>query len=579
MNDHLQFYPTPPTLVARMWSLFKNREPSRVLDPSAGAGDLLRGAPNRQHRRCQLDAIEIDPSRHPVLREHGINVVGLDFMEFSTGALYSHIIMNPPFAQGAQHVLKAWESLFDGEIVALINAQSLRNPCSKERTLLAQLVASHGSVTYITDAFVGPDVVRQAQVEVALIHLVKRADTSTIIGDVLEQLKVDRRHNRLEEDMRERAELTLPNGFVEDLVLTFEAAVRTMHEAVKAEACASYYAARLGSTLTELDESNRAENQHSASTAAQVRTALSERYDDLKERAWSHILRSTQVTSRLSSKAQKRLESEFEAIKKLEISASNIYGFLAGLSSSASEIQIDMACDVFDLVTRYHSDNAVFYMGWKSNDRHRTCGKRIKMTRFVIPGHATDSWANGLRYESVKMLEDMDKVFAMLDGKQRPNFGLAGLFHQRECFNRLRQGQRLTSDYFDVRYYPGVGTIHFFPRNKQLVDRLNRVVGRRRAWLPPETQPVAEGFWQQYEQAERMDAEVRREFARIAQASDANPYRRPCLDDAASENAERNAPALELLFQAAETVARRRGLDVEGMLSARAANTPLLAAA
>lgn len=577
MTDDLQFFPTPPALAARMWSLFENRQFSRVLDPSAGSGALLQAMPQRHHRRCQLDAIEIDPGKHPTLRQHGINVVGLDFLAFSTGALYSHILMNPPFAQGCQHVLKAWESLFDGEIVALVNAQTLRNPFSRERQLLAQIVASHGTATYIDDAFIGPDVVRQTDVEVALIHLVKKADTKNIIGEVLSQLRTDHLQDELGKDVRERGEIALPNGFVEDLVLTFEAAVRTMREAVKAEACASYYASRLGRTLAELDESNKGEVGHDSSTAQHVRTAMSERYDDLKERAWSHILRSTQVTSRLSSKAQKRLESEFEAIKKLEISASNIYGFLAGLSSSASEIQIDMACDVFDLVTRYHSDNAVFYMGWKSNDRHRTCGKRIKMTRFVIPGHASDSWSSSLRYESMKTLEDMDKVFAMLDGKQKPTFGLADLF--RHNFAELRAGQRASSDYFDVRYYPGVGTIHFFPRNKQLVDRLNRVVGRRRAWLPPETQPANEGFWQQYEQAERMDVEVRREFARIAEASHASPYRRPRLDDAASENAERHMPALDLLFQAAETVARRRGIDVEGALSSQAANTLLLAAA
>lgn len=575
--DTLQFYPTPPALAARMWAQFKNRDFARVLDPSAGTGDLLLGAPHRQHRRLQLDAIEIDAHKHPTLREHGINVVGLDFMEFSTGALYSHILMNPPYAQGCQHVLKAWDSLFNGEIVAIINAETLRNPFSKERQHLAELIQRHGSVNFIEGAFSGPDAVRRADVDVALVHLVKRADTTDIVGDVIGQLQADRKNDALAHDIHQQHEITLPNGFVEDLVLTFDAAVSTMRAAVKAEARASYYAGLLGQTLSERDESNRPQAHQAGATAEFVRAAVATRYDDLKERAWSHILRSTQVTSRLSSKAQKRLENEFEAIKKLEISAANIYGFLAGLSSSASEIQIDMACDVFDLVTRYHSDNAVFYMGWKSNDRHRTCGKRIKMTRFVIPGHASDSWSSSLRYESMKMLEDMDKVFAMLDGKQMPEIGLSDLF--RRHFAELRAGQRVSSDYFDVRYYPGVGTIHFFPRNKQLVDRLNRVVGRRRAWLPPETQPASEGFWQQYEQAERMDVEVRREFARIAEASHASPYRRPCLDDAASENAERNAPALQLLLQAASTVAQRRGIDVDGALCGQQAEALLLAAA
>jgi len=57
-----------------------------------------------------------------------VAVVGHDFLEFKMGAIYSHIIMNPPFSQGAAHVLHAWHILYDGEIVALLNAETVRNP-------------------------------------------------------------------------------------------------------------------------------------------------------------------------------------------------------------------------------------------------------------------------------------------------------------------------------------------------------------------------------------------------------------------------------------------------------------------
>jgi hypothetical protein len=91
---------------------------------------------------------------------------------------------------------------------------------------------------------------------------------------------------------------------------------------------------------------------------------------------------------------------------------------------SQGKIQIDMACDVFDLITKYHTDNTVFYKGWKSNDKHRTCGMQVKTTRFILPGHQTESWQSNVSWGSEQLLLDFDKVFAMLDGKLAPVAGL-----------------------------------------------------------------------------------------------------------------------------------------------------------
>ena len=172
------------------------------------------------------------------------------------------------------------------------------------------------------------------------------------------------------------------------------------------------------------------------------------------------------------------------------------------------------------------------------------------------------------------MLSDIDKVFAMLDGKQAPVNSLVALFEKQ--YQNLIAGQRLSSDYFDVRYYPGVGTIHFFPRDKQLIDQLNRVVGRRRAWLPSESQPANEGFWKQYEQAERMDADVRKEFKRIAGEAAVGFRHHLSINEAVNGNAEHDSEAMQLLHRATASTAQRFGIDVEQALTAPQARTLLL---
>lgn len=73
-NDALQFYPTPKALAERAWAKFKNKRFSRVLEPSAGDGALIRGYEHwdrEYHYRPPVDAIEIDLTKHEAFAQNG----------------------------------------------------------------------------------------------------------------------------------------------------------------------------------------------------------------------------------------------------------------------------------------------------------------------------------------------------------------------------------------------------------------------------------------------------------------------------------------------------------------------------
>jgi hypothetical protein len=460
-------------------------------------------------------------------------------------------------------VLKAWEILFDGEIVAILNAETVRNPFSKERQLLLRLIEQHGEVEFLQEMFAGEDAERKTPVDVALVWLKK---TSTfeqdILGSILDDLRQDRREaDDLAGEFHLPHELALPNAFIDNAVLMFNAAVEAARQAVVGEARASRYRTMLGKTLGELSGGGISSEDDSSSDA--VKRTLFKRYHDLKNRAWASILRSTQVTSRLSSAAQKRLESDFETVKSLEFTVPNIYGFLQGIIDQQDEIQLSLVCDVFDLITRYYSDNAVFYMGWKSNDKHRTLGMRIKTTRFILPGHGSSSYQNGLNWESERLLADFDKVFALLDGKTEAEVSLVSVFRQH--FHALRVGKRIGGSYFDVRYYPGVGTIHFFPKSKTLIDRMNRWVGRQRRWLPPVESQAGQGFWQQFEQAEAFDRAFHTEVNKQCPRSSRHVHFDPFWAIKHGGESEREK-GHRLLTQAMSTVLASRGIDPDAVL-------------
>lgn len=573
-RDNLQFYPTPPELAKRAWAKFENTKFSRVLEPSAGNGDLASAHPWAEGHRRRLsnpliDACEIDVSRHPTLRAKGISVIGVDFLALKDGALFSHIIMNPPFNEGARHVLKAWDLLWDGEIVAIVNAQTVRNAFSGERKQLAQLIERHGSVEFIEDAFNSQQAERPADVEVALIHLRKKASLDAdFLSQVTAELSRDDKAEGLSEGYREEQAIALPNSLIENSVRVFDCAVKAMRESVLQEARARYFARVLGQTLAVHNGEAGINSAATDSSEAWVQGVIAERYAELKDRAWAGILRSTNVTSKLSSSAQKRVEADFENIKQLEFTVANIRGFLCGLVESAGQIQISMVCDVFDLITRYHSENTVFYKGWKSNDRHRTCGMRIKTTRFVLPGQPIDSWQKSISWESMQRLADFDKVFAMLDGKAAPEFGLAEAFRLK--FDELRTGQRVQTSYFDVRFYPRAGTTHFFARDKALMDRLNRLVGAQRGWLPASQDAAGKGFWEQYAEAERLDKAVRTKLAQKARSHWDDPSRQIYRDG------QEQAEAAETIASAVLEVLSESGISTEFALDYEPAQQPAL---
>lgn len=253
--DDLQWYATPPALAQRAWAKFKNRDFCRIIETSAGNGDLAEQSPwakgyFRHGNSPRIDCCEIDISRHPILRAKGFHIVGFDFLQMTSGVLYRHWLMNPPFSAGARHVLKAWELLYDGEIVAIINAETLRNDFSAERKHLVRLIEQHGDVEYIKDAFSGPEAQRKTDVEVALVYLAKKANTDAIIGNLLNELKEDAASaESLGQEFRERCEVALPNSTIENTVVAFNAAVQSMRDSVFARARANYYSQLLGDTL------------------------------------------------------------------------------------------------------------------------------------------------------------------------------------------------------------------------------------------------------------------------------------------------------------------------------------------
>lgn len=504
--DTLQFYPTPAALARQAWRMFEKDLFGRVLEPSAGRGHLLSALIESEKYRWRnpigrVDVIEINVEHHPVLREKGFHVVDVDFLNHRSSISYDAIIMNPPFRNGVDHVLHAWDLLKDGELVAIINAETVRNPNSAKRKHLLNLIEEYGRVEFVQSAFEDPDTLRRTAVEVALVHMKKA--TKIELPDFSTLMREDDR-----EDIQVQAgplnELALPDGTIKNTVRAFQAAVEAMKQACIAEATANYYAALIAVKKNEpQDDSEHTGKQPEvpAIRFGNLQKTINERYDALKEKAWRKVLEATEFTSRFTNKVREDIEGKLNELVTMEFTVQNIYALLDGLIASRSELDMQMLEDVFDKITRYTTvGNRAYYHGWKSNDAHRL-GWKIKKRRFILP-HMAASFTRDVSWDACRLLDDIDRAFAFLDGKTEPMYAMSQSIERHK--DAIASRQRISSDYFDIRFFSGAGTMHFFPKRQDLLDRLNLLVGQRRQWIPDNFAEAPAAFREQYEKADKV---------------------------------------------------------------------------
>ena len=85
MNDLLKnFYPTPEDLIRKMVSKIDG-SPSKILEPSAGKGDIITYLNDNEYKysRCNISAIEINEDMQATLKGKSITVIDSDFLSYN----------------------------------------------------------------------------------------------------------------------------------------------------------------------------------------------------------------------------------------------------------------------------------------------------------------------------------------------------------------------------------------------------------------------------------------------------------------------------------------------------------------
>ena len=149
----LSFYPTPDSVTKRCMDRLGVREGDRVLEPSAGTGNMVL---HLLARGARVDAVEIEPGRCATLRRlraPALRVMERNFLTMPAEPVYSAVLMNPPFfgTHWMEHVVHAYDFLApDGTLVAVLPISADFGTSKKHETFRAwaeeRAGRHHGSI-------------------------------------------------------------------------------------------------------------------------------------------------------------------------------------------------------------------------------------------------------------------------------------------------------------------------------------------------------------------------------------------------------------------------------------------------
>lgn len=431
------FYPTPPSIAGKMISGIDFRFISSVLEPSAGKGNLVSAFARAFHchrngREIDVDCCEIDPylrqilkyefseeKKHEYWEQHRpldrmgydkmtpeqraeksrlereariignthVHIVHDDFLTFRTHKPYSLILMNPPFADGDLHLLRAIEMQDNGgSIVCLLNAETLRNPYTASRQLLARKLESlEAKVEYINDAF-SSDAERKARVDVAIIriHIPNKTPESTIYSRMKAAVEQE------EEIPDPEIEALVPGDYLEQAVRLYRVEVDATMELVKEYRALSPF----------MSSSIDPEDGFGSEPILKLIVDRDSSYSSLdigkymrlvRLKYWTALFKNKKFTGKLTSALAERYRSEVEKMADYEFSLFNIKQVLFDMQAAMKTGVEDAIMDLFEKLTVEHSwfpecqQNIHYYNGWKTNKAHKIGKKCIIPTSGILP--------------------------------------------------------------------------------------------------------------------------------------------------------------------------------------------------
>lgn len=493
---HPEFFPTPAAVIEKMLEpYFEQRErpfPHQVLnlsgrtifDPGAGSGALLEFVEKRLNKnyydrgQAKLYCCEVDPDLKATLQGKNYRLVGEDFLTYEGDTIFDLILMNPPFSCADKHILKAWQVVgAGGDVVALCNAETLRNPYTKTRQQLARVIEQYGQSEELGQVFLQAE--RPTDVEVSLIRLKKPQQDSPFSFQW--ESKGREKHAELGEHLYKDQVAT--RDVIGNMMVQFDQLKEQFVALLRAVDGINFY----GKGLVNSEYRSAWEVAQEVVSRRTGRGDYASCYNTfteaMRQEIWGAILDKLHIKKYLTQKVQENFTAFARAQGYMEVTHESVWSLMSMVMANTGTIMKEAVTDVFDEFTAYYEENRVYQEGWKTNSRW-------KVNRKIILPY----WVNLCKYmESFSVsrhgqLSDVDKVMCYLTATDYDKcYTIAQALETRfRSLGRIGKGSfynECQSEFFNIRFFKK-GTLHLEFRDPRLHQEFNLAACAGKQWLP-----------------------------------------------------------------------------------------------
>lgn len=493
------FYPTPQSLIDKMLCDIDFTMIRSILEPSAGKGDIIEALKKKaeSHNKYwgnkefqfDIDCIEVDQNLQSILKGKNFRVVYNDFLTYNTMKEYDLIVMNPPFSNGCKHLLKALEmqQRNGGAVVCLLNAETLKNPCTNDRQdLQRKLTEYNAKIEFIQDAFL--DAERKTAVEIVLVKVqLPEVQRESFILEGLRKAQEKREFQ--EEENTQLIDSDFFKAIVNQYQLEVEAGIKLIKE---------YYAMQsfilsdfgkdketgetiqTGDCILQMNVIGNRDKYHN-------NLSVNEYIRKVRSKYWTALFENKKFIGQLTNNLQRDFYNKVEELSNYDFSLYNIYQLKIDMQKKVVKGIEDTIIELFDELSHKYSywdetsKNIHYYNGWKTNQAW------IINKKVIIPlsGYHDLGFSWGgfrpTRHDVINKLQDIEKCFNYLDGGLTEAVDLEESLKFAEEYGETKDIQL---KYFTVTFYKK-GSCHIIFDNDELLKKFNIFGSQHKGWLPP----------------------------------------------------------------------------------------------